>query len=104
MAIPNRASDAGPDSPTRCPACDKKWNMLSWCEACEETCCDSCAHVLADSSLLCHECAVKIARGLAEPEDGDVDQDAAVALSLLAQAGCTPAQAIAYLIEDRRAD
>lgn len=60
--LPSRASDAGPESLTRCQSCDAslKHNSTGACIACEGPCCDSCGQQ-CDEGWYCHDCLRELA-------------------------------------------
>ncbi len=57
MSIPNRASDAGPESMAHCQKCEASLRKRSTgaCIACEGPCCDACGEN-ADDGWWCHDC------------------------------------------------
>ncbi len=82
-SLPNRASDAGPDSRPDCPACDStKWHTLTDCAGCGEYVCDRCpgAKYHSDNEfdgLYCAKCATAADAEVdrqREWVDGSVDQ------------------------------
>lgn len=78
MSLPNRASDAGPDSRTRCPKCDSsKWNTLTSCNICGGTVCNRCEGAeymeanCYDNRIICGKCAAE-AKAIAEEAWGEI--------------------------------
>jgi hypothetical protein len=59
--IPSRASDAGPESLTRCQSCDAnlKHHSTGACIACEGPCCDACGQH-CDDGWWCTDCLERL--------------------------------------------
>jgi len=60
MSLPNRSSDAGPDSRKYCPKCGSDdWSTIRDCMYCGDTVCDCCPGIRESSptALVCAACA-----------------------------------------------
>ena len=73
MYIPNRASDAGPESMTHCQKCEASLRKHSTgcCIACEGPCCDACGEH-CDDGWWCHDCLNELIRKIAEELSADM--------------------------------
>ncbi len=70
MSIPNRTSDAGPDSRPDCPTCgSRKWHTLAPCEDCGGTVCDRCPYIIEATLGMYCACCVRISELLDKREN-----------------------------------